>query len=151
MGLTGAIERAQVGDQVIQGFRISGGLDSNITNSSLTVAGAVTTTDRGLAAAKRAAFDFATATGDQTVVAGVGGKKLRVHGYFLSTSAAITIRWRSAAGGSWISGSLPLLASTLVTVPYAVSGWFETVAAEALILNLSALSNCGGVVVYEEV
>jgi hypothetical protein len=81
----------------------------------------------------------ASGTGDNTVVAAVTGKKIRVTRYELSASAAVNAKWRS--GTTDVTG----------LVDSGKSGeqndfLFETAAGQALVLNLSAAVPVGGFV-----
>jgi hypothetical protein len=88
----------------------------------------------------------AAGTGDNTIVAGVAGKKIRVHRYELSASAAVNAKWRSATTD--ITGLL-YLAAAGATVDSSKSGeqndfLFETATGAALVLNLSGAVPVGG-------
>lgn len=90
----------------------------------------------------------ASASGDNTLVSAVTGKKIRVHGYVLSASAAVNAKFRS--GTTDVTGLLYPGANGGAVAPRAFSpdGWFETVAGQALVLNLSAAVAVGGHLVY---
>jgi hypothetical protein len=90
----------------------------------------------------------ASGTGDNTVVAAVTGKKIRVTRYELSASAAVNAKWRS--GTTDVTGLL-YLAAAGATVDSGKSGeqndfLFETAAGQALVLNLSGAVPVGGFV-----
>jgi hypothetical protein len=77
----------------------------------------------------------AAGTGDNTIVAAVTGKKIRVTRYELSASAAVNAMWRS--GTTDVTGLLYLGAAG-ATVDSGKSGeqndfLFETVAGQALV------------------
>src|SRR3954470_3857226 len=88
----------------------------------------------------------AAGTGGNTIVAGGGGEKIRGPRYELSASAAVNAKWRSATMD--ITGLL-CLAAAGATVDSSKSGeqndfLFETVAGQALVLNLSGAVPVGG-------
>lgn len=99
---------------------------------------------------KHAAIDAAT-SGDNTIVAAVTGKRIRVLALTLVSAGAATARFESAAGGDALTGQMTLAASTVLTLPFNPVGWFETDAGELLNLELSAAVSVDGCVVYEEV
>jgi hypothetical protein len=94
----------------------------------------------------------ASGTGDNTLVAAVAGKKIRVHAYELSASAAVNAKFRS--GTTDITG-LIYLAAAGASADAAErtadpDGLFETVAGQALVLNLSGAVPVGGWVDYSQ-
>jgi hypothetical protein len=92
----------------------------------------------------------AAASGDNTIVPLVGGKKIRVLAYDLSPSGAVNAKWKSGSGE--ITGLYYMAAAGNGQARnFNLMGWFETLAGEALVLNLSAAVPCGGVVGYVEV
>ena len=103
----------------------------------------------------KTALIAATLSGDNTILTGTPGKKIRVLGYTISFSTNNTAQWKSgstnisgvmhyASGGSitfhlgdsWASGGLPVL---------------ETGVGEDLILNLGGAITAGGHLTYYEV
>lgn len=94
----------------------------------------------------------ASASGATTVVAAVTGKKIRVLGFYLVGNGAVNTNFQShtttstAAGLNYIAA-----AGGGVSVGYSPLGWFETVAGEALDINLSAAIAVGGQIIYIEV
>jgi hypothetical protein len=96
----------------------------------------------------------ATASGDNTIVPAVPNKYIRVLAYTALTDANVTIKWKS--NSTDISGPMPILASgglapsigQLGTAGYGTFGLCETEAGQALILNLSAAANVGGMITY---
>lgn len=93
----------------------------------------------------------ASASGDNAVVAAVAGKKIRVRGFGIlnGVATAQNVKWRS--GATDITG---LLYGFLAVGPLADAQapandfLFETVAGQALNLNLSAATAVGGWVTY---
>jgi hypothetical protein len=92
----------------------------------------------------------AASNGDNTLVAAVATKKIRVLNYVLISSGTVNAKFRSATAGD-ISGLLYLIANVGAAAGYAITGHFETVAGEALILNLSGAVAVGGHLSYIEV
>jgi hypothetical protein len=89
----------------------------------------------------------ASAAGDNTIVAGPAGKKIRVLTYHLVAAAAVTLTWKS--GATAISGPMPLAPPGVLAVPFAITGVLKTLnAADALVLNLGAAVAVGGVLTY---
>lgn len=91
-------------------------------------------------------------SGDNTLVAAIPGRKVRVLGYILVGAAAVSVRWKSATTA--LSGAM------LATAPLACQqsgSSFDTVPAletnpgEALVLNLSAAVQVSGHLTFEVV
>lgn len=99
---------------------------------------------------KRAVIDHAT-SGDNTVVAAVASKKIRVLSAFLIAAAAVTARFESGAGGTALTGQVSLAANGGFVLPHNPAGWFETAAGEMLNLELSAALSVDGAITYVEV
>jgi hypothetical protein len=95
----------------------------------------------------------ATSDGDNTVVAAVSGKKIRVVGYVLNVNAAGTVQWKSGASTA-LSGAMELVDGGGVSAPM-VTGpgrfWFQTASGEALVLATAAGVDGLGHVAYETV
>lgn len=103
---------------------------------------------------KTASISFA-ATGDQTVVAAVTGKRICVVSYGLSSVDAKTITWKSGAATS-ISGPMHFAANSQVHAravgQHGIAGpqspLFRTAVGQALILIASAGTQYSGFVTY---
>jgi len=90
----------------------------------------------------------ASTLGDNTVVAATAGKKIQVERFWLTSSGTVNAKWRS--GTTDVSGLAYLVANGGLVCPGSGSEfWVETVAGQALVLNLSAAVAVGGFVVYE--
>jgi hypothetical protein len=91
-----------------------------------------------------------SSSGDNEVVAAVALKKIRVVAWDVVVNAAVNFKWRTAAtditGLYYMPGQGAGLARSFNPV-----GYFETVAGEALNLNLSGAVAVGGVITYVEV
>jgi len=97
-----------------------------------------------------AAIDVA-ASGDNTIVAADGTRKIKVLSYSLVADAAVAARWKSGAGTN-LSGAMSLAANGGLAdgggnAP-ATQWLFETAVNQALVLNLSGAIGARGRVVY---
>lgn len=98
----------------------------------------------------RSAISAAT-SGNNTIVAAVAGKKIRVLAMSLSFSGTVNAKFQSGASGTDKTGLFYGVANTQVVLPYNKLGWFETAAGALLNLNLSGAVAVGGVIDYIEV
>ena len=92
----------------------------------------------------------ASAAGDNTLVAAVPGKKLRVLKYTIVTSGSVAAKFRSSSGSD-LSGPMTLAANSGVGGAFCPIGLLETIAGDALVLNLSAVVPVAGHLTYVEV
>lgn len=92
----------------------------------------------------------ASSSGDNTVVAAVTSKKIRVLRYSLSANGAVNAKWKSATAGD-ITGLKYLTQYGAHAGAFCPVGLFETTAGEALVLNLSGAVAVGGELTYVEV
>jgi len=99
---------------------------------------------------KRAVIDHAS-SGDNTLVAAVTGKKIRVLALFLVAGGAVTVRFESGASGTALTGQMAIAANADLVLPWNPAGWFETAAAALLNLELSGAVSVDGALLYEEV
>lgn len=100
---------------------------------------------------KYAAVDAAT-SGDNTAVAAVTGKKIRVLACMLvMTGTAVTIRFESGVGGTALTGQMTPSQGGGFVLPMNEHGWFETAAGSLLNIELGGAQSVDGVVVYVEV
>ncbi len=94
----------------------------------------------------------AAAAGNNTLVAAVAGKKIRVLAAGLAANTSDqTIRFQSGAGGTALTGIMPIAANGNLVLPLNGFGWFETAAGALLNLELGGASLVGGPLVYEEI
>ena len=99
---------------------------------------------------KRAAIDAAS-SGNNTLVAAVTGKKIRVLALAITmTGTAVTIRVEDGAGATAWTGQMQPTQGQTVTLPFNPVGWFETSAATLLNLELGGAQSVDGVLVYIE-
>jgi hypothetical protein len=99
---------------------------------------------------KYAIIDAAT-SGDNTLVAGVTSRKIRVLSAFLMSSGTVTARFESGASGTALTGQVQLIAQTGFVLPFNPAGWFETAAGVLLNLELSGAVSVDGSLTYIEV
>jgi hypothetical protein len=90
----------------------------------------------------------AAGSGNNTLVAAVTGKKIRVIGFALVGAGSVTAKFQSGAGGTDLTGAMTLAAGTSVVVEPYESGVFETAVAALLNLNLSGAIQVSGFLVY---
>jgi hypothetical protein len=104
-----------------------------------------------MATVKYAVIDEAT-SGNNTLVAAVTGKKIRVLNYVMVSGGTVTTRFESGAGGTALSGQMTMFLT--VSNPMSIScgsvGCFETAAGELLNLELSAAQSVDGHLAYIE-
>lgn len=103
---------------------------------------------------KYAAFGAATA-GNNTLLAAVSGKKIRILSLCIIAGAAASIYFQSGTGGAVIFGDstnkIQLAANGGFVLPFSSAGWFETAASVLLNLNSSSTGPLSGGFAYEEV
>lgn len=99
---------------------------------------------------KFAIIDAAT-SGDNTLLAAVASKKIRVLSLFMVSAGTVNARFESGAGGTALSGQMNLIANSGFVLPYNPVGWFETASNTLLNLELSAAISVDGSFVYVEV
>lgn len=90
-------------------------------------------------------------SGDNTILAAVTSKKIRVLQVMLMVGGTVNVRFESGAGGTALTGIMELIAQTGFVLPYSPVGWFETASNTLLNLELSAAVNVDGLLVYVEV
>lgn len=93
----------------------------------------------------------ASASGATTIVALVSSKKIRVLAWSVVCNAAVNVKWQSHVTPTDLTGLHYFAANGGITVPFSPVGYFETVAGEALDINLSSAVAVGGSLVYVEV
>lgn len=99
---------------------------------------------------KFASIDVAS-SGDNTIVAAVNPKKLRVLSVFLVAAGAVNVRFESGAGGTALTGQMNLAANGGFALPFNPLGWFETASNTLLNLELSGAVSVDGCLTYVEV
>jgi len=101
---------------------------------------------------KYAAVSGAT-SGNNTLVAAVTGKKIRVLGLCIKAASAVAVRLEDGAGGTALTGVTSLVANGDLgwTLPLNLAGWCETSAATLLNMELGGAVQVSGVLTYQEV
>lgn len=102
------------------------------------------------ASVKYAKIDAAT-SGDNTVVAAVTGKKIRVLSLFYLTAGGVNVRFESGASGTALTGQMEHVGQTGCVLPFSEDGWFETAAGSLLNIELSTNVSIDGALTYIEV
>lgn len=105
----------------------------------------------GVAATPKFATIAASSSGNNTIVAAVNPKKLRVLAAQLVANGAVNAKWQSGASGTDLTGLAYLAANGGLVLPYNPVGWFETASNTLLNLNLSGAVAVGGSITYIEV
>jgi hypothetical protein len=89
-------------------------------------------------------------SGDNTLVAAVTGKKIRVISLVAIPTATVAFRLESGAGGTALTG-VAQLTTVGIVLPHNPSGWLETAAATLLNMELGAGTQVSGCLTYQEV
>ena len=97
--------------------------------------------------ALHADITITAASGDQTILSAVSGKKIRVLGYALVTDTASALTWESG-GSTAISGAMTFAANGGIAAPPSKWGYIETLDGESLVLNVGTAATVGGHVTY---
>ena len=99
---------------------------------------------------KYAVIDHA-GSGDNTLVAAVAGKKIRVLSYVFVVTGAVNVRFESGAGGTALTGVMNFdAAGKGISASYSPKGHFQTAAAALLNLELSGAVSVDGHLTYIE-
>ena len=99
---------------------------------------------------KYAVIDEAS-SGNNTVIAAVAGKNIRVLGYVLVAAGAVTVRFEDGANGTALTGQMTIAENGGVASGFCPVGWFQTSDNTLLNLELSGATSVDGHVVYVEV
>ena len=105
----------------------------------------------GTAMTPKFAAIAASSSGNNTIVAAVNPRKIRVLAVQLVANGAVNAKWQSGAGGTDLTGLAYLAANGGYVLPFNPLGWFETASNTLLNLNLSGAVAVGGSIVYCEV
>lgn len=92
-----------------------------------------------------------SSSGATTIVTAVSTKKIRVVKWDLVTASAVNVKWQSHVTPTNISGLYPFAANGGISSSYCPIGHFETIAGEALDINLSGNVAVGGTLTYIEI
>lgn len=98
----------------------------------------------------------ASSNGDNTIVAAVSNRRIRVLGFVLTFSAAVNVKWKDGASTDLTgllygvgTAPIPVQAPCVPPVMGCQPGWFATSQGNALVLNLSGAVAVGGFVLYD--
>ena len=106
----------------------------------------------GLALVPKFASIDASSSGDNTIVAAVSGKKIRVVALHVTmTGTLVTIAFESGASGTAITGDMTPLKGNSITLPFCPVGWFETTSGVLLNMELGGSQAVAGCLTYIEV
>ena len=93
-------------------------------------------------------------SGDNTIVAAVSGKKLRVLNGFMIAAGDVDAYFVDGANTAKVgdgTNGMDLAANSGFTLPFSPVGWFETGSGQSLDLNLSAAVRVAGCITFIEV
>lgn len=93
----------------------------------------------------------ASSSGNNTLVAAVNPKKIRVLALSLISNGTVNVKFQTGAGGTDLTGLYYLVANAGFVLPYNPTGWFETASNTLLNANLSGAVAVGGCLTYVEV
>lgn len=96
----------------------------------------------------RAKIDAAD-SGNNTLVAAVAGKKIRVIQFGLILDGAVTVQFQSGANGTALTGAMAPGTNGGLCPPFCPWGLLETAAGELLNLRLSAAVGVRGWLTYQ--
>ena len=88
--------------------------------------------------------------GNNTLIAAVSGKNIRVLAYTIVVGAAVNVSFEDGAGGTALTGVMELPANGGVSVPFCPVGHFETSDTTLLNLQLSGAVSVDGHITYVE-
>jgi hypothetical protein len=128
---------------------IDGKLTSPITISGAVAMAADKVNVGGTDLTPKFAAIAASASGDNTAVAAVTGKKIRVLAYTVVAAGAVSAKFQSDTTD--LTGALSFAANGGASVAFSPVGHFETASGVALQLNLGSAVAVGGHLVYVEV
>lgn len=94
----------------------------------------------------------ASASGDNTIVSAVSGKRIAVIGWVWVAQGTVNVKWKDGAATDK-TGAMNFQAREGVSVPLGAPHryWFIGSTNTALILNLSAAVQVDGIVTYQEI
>lgn len=138
--------------------KVAHGADGSATDASQAAplpVGASQETNQMLAGGSSVTPKFAaisaSSSGNNTLVAAVTSKKIRVLAMSLMANGTVNAKMQSGASGTDLTGLYYLIANTGFVLPFNPAGWFETAATTLLNLNLSSAIAVGGCLTYIEV
>lgn len=118
--------------------------DSTLTGGTAKFGFAEPTT----AGLSRAAISISS-SGDNTIIAGVGGQTIRIFRIFFVVSGAVSVTIKDGAGTS-LTGAMAFLANGGLVLDFTNEPWFVTSTANAFIINLGTAVQTSGAVYYTQ-
>lgn len=118
-------------------------VQSSLESNQMTAGGTVVT--------PKFAVIAASSSGNNTLVAAVTSKKIRVLAAAFTANGTVNAKFQSGAGGTDLTGLFYMVVNTGGVLPFNPAGWFETASNTLLNLNLSAAVAVGGSLTYIEV
>lgn len=118
-------------------------VQASLESNQMTAGGTIVTP-------KYAVIDAAT-SGNNTIVAAVTSKKIRVLALMAVAAGSVNVRFESGADGTALTGQMNLVVNTGFVLPFNPAGWFETASNTLLNMELSAAVSVDGVLTYIEV
>ena len=89
-----------------------------------------------------------SASGDQTLIAGVNGSAYAVYGMILVAAGSVSVTIKN--GSTALTGPIPLAASSQFSFPLNVDTSYASVTpGNALVINLSGATQVSGIVYYQ--
>jgi hypothetical protein len=129
--------------------------DASLTNGNQRVGGTVTaaaSAETGTVFSGTTAltplFALVAVSASGTVIPLVAAKKIRVLAMQLVAAAAVNVKWQSHVLPTDLTGLAYFAANGGYVLPFNPVGWFQTIAGEALDINLSASVAVGGSITY---
>lgn len=100
----------------------------------------------------KSAVVSAASAGDNTLVAAVTGKRIRVvSGFLVASGGANTVRFESGASGTALTGQMDIADNGQLEISFSPVGHFSTAKSTLLNLELSAATSVAGFINYVEV
>lgn len=94
----------------------------------------------------------AASSGDNTLVAAVTGKKIRVLAALINmVGTAVAIKFQSDSSGTDLTGALAVAQNGSISFPFSPVGHFESAKSKLLNLNLGGAQTVAGYLAYQEV
>lgn len=92
----------------------------------------------------------AASAGNNTIVAAVPDRRIRVLSVFIIAATATTAQFQSGAGGTALTGACPLGDTGGYVLPFNEGGWFQTEPNTLLNLSLGGAVSVAGSISYIE-
>lgn len=134
-----------------QRIKLTQGPDGTATDVTSTAPLAVVSLTATGAPTKFVSISTAS-SGDNTLVAAVTAKKIKVLSYLVVSAGAVTVRFFSGAAGTALTGAMSLITGTPATIvaPVSAAHLLETAVNTALVLNLGGNIQVSGHLSYIE-